>query len=52
VWLWGVLYGVVGTEMAWVLRPWIGWGEIEYTPFRPLQESFIEALVRVVRIVF
>jgi hypothetical protein len=43
---------VVGSEMAWVLRPWIGWGELAYTPFRPLQESFIEAFLRVVGLVF
>ena len=47
---WSVIYGFVGTEMAWVLRPWIGWWEIDYTPFRPLQESFIEALSRVLRL--
>lgn len=51
-WVWGVLYAFVGTEMAWVLRPWVGWGDIEYTIFRPLQESFIESLLRVLKIVF
>jgi len=52
VWVWGLLYGFVGTEMAWLLRPWIGWAGIDYTPFRPIQESFLEALFRVIRLVF
>ena len=52
VWVWGLLYGFVGSEMAWLLRPWIGWAELAYTPFRPIQESFFEALFRVIRLVF
>lgn len=51
VWIWGLLYGFVGSEMAWVLRPWIGWGVLQYTPFRPIQESFVEAFLRVIRLV-
>ena len=42
--IWGILYAFVGTEMAWVLRPWIGWWEEPYTPFRAVDRSFIEAL--------
>jgi len=41
---WGVLYAFVGSEVAWVLRPWIGWWEVEYTPFRALEKSFVEAV--------
>jgi hypothetical protein len=50
--VWGLIYGLVGSEMAWVLRPWIGWGRLDYTPFRPLQESFFESMVRVIQLVF
>lgn len=50
--VWGIIYAFVGTEMAWVLRPWIGWWEIDYAPFRPLQESFVESLLRVTRLLF
>ncbi len=42
--IWGVLYAFVGTELAWVLRPWIGWWDEAYTPFRPLERSFVEAV--------
>jgi hypothetical protein len=43
-WTWGVLYAFVGSEMAWTLRPWIGWWGRDYHPFRPLERSFVEAL--------
>jgi hypothetical protein len=41
---WMGLYGFVGTEMAWLLRPWLGWWGVEYAPFRPIQGSFVESL--------
>lgn len=51
-WSWGVLYALVGTEMAWCLRPWIGWPGEPYSVFKPLQESFIEAIIRLISILF
>jgi hypothetical protein len=41
---WGVLYAFVGTQMSWILRPWIGSWDVPYAPFRPIEGSFIEAL--------
>jgi hypothetical protein len=43
---WGLLYAFVGTQMAWVLRPWIGTWTVPYAPFRPLEGSFIESVIR------
>ncbi len=42
----GAIYAFVGTQMSWVLRPWIGSWAIDYQPFRPIEGSFIEALLR------
>jgi hypothetical protein len=39
---WGTIYGLVGTQMAWVLRPMIGTWSSPYTAFRPVGGSFIE----------
>lgn len=52
VWLWGLLYGVVGAEMSWALRPWIGWPGEPYRFFKGAHGSFLESLLRVVDIVF
>jgi len=41
---WGILYAFVGTQMSWVLRPWIGSWSGPYAPFRRLGGSFVEAV--------
>jgi glucan phosphoethanolaminetransferase (alkaline phosphatase superfamily) len=41
---WVILYALVGTQMSWVLRPWIGSYSGPYTPLRPIGGSFIEAV--------
>ncbi len=41
---WGILYAAVGTQMSWILRPWIGAWNVEYTPLRPFGGSFIESV--------
>ena len=45
---WGILYAFVGTQMSWVLRPWIGTWSAPYTPLRPIEGSFIEAVYHLV----
>ncbi len=43
-----LVYGLVGMQMAWVLRPWVGsWG-IDYTPFRPIESSIFETLGKLI----
>lgn len=46
---WAVLYAFVGTQMAWVLRPWIGARDVEYQIIRPIEGSFIEAVWRLLQ---
>ncbi|MDK2971228.1 MAG: hypothetical protein PWP23_983 [Candidatus Sumerlaeota bacterium] len=41
---WGILYGVVGAQTAWLLRPWIGTWDIPYQPLRPIEGSFFESV--------
>jgi hypothetical protein len=42
--LWIVVYGVVGAQMAWILRPFIGNPDEPFTWFRPRQSSFFESV--------
>ncbi len=42
----GGVYAFVGTQMSWVLRPWIGSWAVDYQPLRPIEGSFIESIVR------
>lgn len=44
--LWLCLYGFVGTQLAWVLRPFVGNPKIPYTIFRPREGNFYEAVWR------
>ena len=49
---WGVLYALIGTQMAWVLRPIVGsWGQ-RYAAFRPLGGSFIERVYQLLSQLF
>lgn len=41
---WGLLYGFVGTQTAWVLRPWLGTYGKPYQALRPISGSFLEAV--------
>lgn len=47
IWLAG--FALVGAQMSWVLRPFIGSPTREFTWFRPRDASFFEAVVRAVR---
>lgn len=48
VWLifrvWVVVFGLVGAQMAWVLRPFIGSPNKDFTWFRPVGGNFFEAV--------
>jgi len=41
---WAVLYAFVLSQMAWVLRPWVGTWGLDYEPLRPIGGSFFKAL--------
>jgi len=42
--VWLVMYAVVGAQMAWVLRPFIGAPDQPFVLFRGKQSNFFEAL--------
>jgi hypothetical protein len=42
--LWMILFGLVGAQMGWVLRPFIGNPHLPFTWFRPRQSNFFEAV--------
>jgi hypothetical protein len=39
--LWVVIYGIVGAQMGWILRPFIGTPDTEFSWFRPRTGSFL-----------
>lgn len=41
--VWVVIYGAVGAQMGWILRPFIGSPELEFTWFRERESNFFEA---------
>ena len=49
---WGAIYGFVGTQMSWVLRPMIGTWTAPYAAFRPVGGSFIERVWDLIRQLF
>jgi len=38
--LWAVVFGFVGTQMAWILRPFIGWSDEPWQLFRSQGSNF------------
>lgn len=50
--LWVVLFGLVGAQMAWVLRPFIGNPDIPFTLFRARQSNFFEAVLHAFQSLF
>src|SRR5262249_30848545 len=38
--LWVVVFGLVGAQMGWVLRPFIGNPNLSFTPFRHRESNF------------
>lgn len=49
---WMALFALVGTQMGWVLRPFIGDPDREFAWFRARESSFVEALQRTLAAVF
>jgi len=49
---WGAIYGLAGTQMAWVLRPMIGTWSAPYTAFRSIEGSFIERIWQLIITMF
>ena len=45
---WCIVYFFVTSQMSWVLRPWLGSWDVPYTPLRPIESSFFEAIWRLI----
>ena len=50
--VWVIVFGLVGAQMAWVLRPFIGHPGTPFTWFRHPDSNFFQALVGVIRGIF
>jgi hypothetical protein len=50
--IWVIVFALVGTQMGWVLRPFVGSPFLEFTWFRPREASFFEAILKAVRQLF
>jgi hypothetical protein len=49
---WLVAFGLVGMQMSWVLRPFIGTPTSDFSWFRARQDSFFEAVAKSLRMLF
>ena len=49
---WLVAFALVGAQMSWVLRPFIGSPDRPFTWFRPRESQFFEAVIKALRDVF
>lgn len=46
---WMIVFGLVGGQMGWVLRPFVGSPGMPFTWFRPREASFIEGVAKAIR---
>lgn len=44
--IWCLVYGVVGAQMGWLLRPFLGAPELPFTLFRPREDNFFVGVMR------
>jgi hypothetical protein len=47
--IWILIYAVVGAQMGWILRPFIGSPELPFTWFRERDSNFFAAFLRALR---
>jgi hypothetical protein len=50
--LWGLVYGVVGAQMGWLLRPFLGSPDLPFTWFRPREDNVLVGILRALRAMF
>lgn len=44
--IWCLVYGVVGAQMGWLLRPFVGSPDLPFTLFRPREDNFFVGVMR------
>jgi 2-keto-3-deoxy-galactonokinase len=49
---WVIVFGLVGAQMGWVLRPFVGSPGTPFQWFRERESSFFEAVLETVRNLF
>ncbi len=49
---WTVLFGLVGAQMGWVLRPFIGSPDLPFSWFRERESNFFEAVSKALAVLF
>jgi hypothetical protein len=49
---WCIVYGVVGAQMGWLLRPFLGSPDLAFTWFRPREDNFFVGVMRALRALF
>lgn len=49
---WLVVYGVVGCQMGWVLRPFVGSPSLEFELFRTRESNFFQGLLNAIQQLF
>ncbi len=52
LYVWLVVFALVGAQMSWVLRPFIGAPTMEFAWYRPRESSFFEGVIKAVRLLF
>ena len=50
--IWVIVFGLVGAQMGWVLRPFIGNPHQPFSFFRPRQSNFFEGVLRTLQHLF
>ena len=43
--VWIFIFGTVGAQMSWILRPFVGAPGVQFSLFRPRQSNFFEAVI-------
>ena len=43
--IWVIVFGLVGAQMGWVLRPFVGHPKADFTFFRERKENFFQAVL-------
>ncbi|MHC4956006.1 MAG: hypothetical protein ACYTGZ_19340 [Planctomycetota bacterium] len=49
---WIYIYGAVGAQMAWILRPFVGTPELPFTLFRQRESNFFMGVMDSIRLLF
>ena len=44
--IWVIVFALVGAQMGWVLRPFIGNPNLEFTWFRGRESNFFQAILQ------